>query len=63
MKLYIEIDLDVIGESQAMGQEIAGVLDNAGADIMASKTLQPGRSEKLFTTKGHTAGHWRIVGQ
>ncbi len=63
MKLHLEIDLDVIGEGGHMGQEIAAVLDNASADILASKTLQPGRSEKLFTTKGHTAGHWRITGQ
>lgn len=61
MKLLLEIDLDVIGEGSQMGAEIAAVLDNAAADIQASKTLVPGRSEKLFTTKGHTAGHWRVV--
>lgn len=62
MKLKMEIDLDVLGDTKegrdaliAVMQEAAQLVNNATAG-----GLWPGIGDKLFDAKGHTCGYWGI---
>lgn len=62
MKLKLEIDLDVLGDTKEGRDALIVAMQEAAAAVNNATAggLWPGIGDKLFDAKGNYCGFWRI---